>query len=841
MPVDRRLFGILLRTLPLLVILPATSCADRESGPAVLTADDLPLHLEEHLDAATIEGSEVPADLPAVIEWRFDEAQPAWTSLADHNLKIEPLELQQTEGALRLTLSEANRSPRDDWFSGDIYVDLPDLRRSQWSHILVRARTSDEVRRIRVAFNLRAQTDTVERRERWRSWGEDAVVIRDGATHTYRLRADWSAPWSEEHEDLWRQLGLVISAGEPSSIDILSVTIVPKAALYAVAPVGVRTEVRDEAHRRTLYTHAPGRLSYRVQVPEGGRLDLGLGVLTDDPVTFRIAVETDGGEAETLLEETYADPERWAQRSVDLSHRAGESVTLVLEATSDEPGTVVLWAAPTLSGARTTDKPNIIFYVIDGAGADLMSVYGYNRRTTPNLERIAAEGAVFERARSNSAWTKPSTASFMTSLHHSVLGGFRSPQDRIPEQAVTMAQRFHRAGYQTGVFTSNPHAGSLSGLQRGVDVFRDKGIEKHSASSVELHDDFWRWREEYPGEPFWVHFQTTDVHEPHHPVAPFAGLYISPARRASFYDWLDRMWDFEGWMGEDEAPETVLGFYRWRLEQIGVDPLRFFDTQRGLYDETMAHQDYQLGRLVERLKATGEWENTLLIIASDHGHPAGTFSRFGRGLIDPPPPEWEGALFDSYRTRIPLIFVWPGHIAPGQRFREPVSMIDMLPTVLDLAGLPMPEVMQGQSLAPLLLGREGWEPQPVIIEQLQNDLDTGEFTGHIEVIDGRWGASLEIFPERADGEPEVEPAGFWRAARPHRPDVPRLLLYDLLNDPFTLHNVNEQYPDLVEKYTAFLEAQWEAHQALAQQFTPGDDVALTPEQLRTLRSLGYIQ
>jgi arylsulfatase A-like enzyme len=404
-----------------------------------------------------------------------------------------------------------------------------------------------------------------------------------------------------------------------------------------------------------------------------------------------------------------------------------------------------------------------------------------------------------------------------------------------------MAQHFHRAGYQTAVFTSNPNAGSLSDLQRGVDVFRDKGLENHSASSVELHDDFWKWRDEYPGKPFWVHFQTTDVHEPHHPVVPFAGLYISPARRDTFFDWLDRMWDFEGWMGEEEAPETVLGFYRWRLEQIGVDPVRFFDTQRGLYDETMAHQDYQLGQLVERLKAAGEWENTLLIIASDHGHPAGTFSRFGRGLIDPPPPEWEGALFDSYRTRIPLIFVWPGHIAPGQRFREHVSMIDMLPTVLELAGLPMPEVMQGQSLAPLLLGREGWEPRPVIIEQLQNDIDTGEFTGHIEVIDGRWGASLEIYPERAEGEPEVEPAGFWRAARPHREEVPRLLLYDLFTDPFTLHNVNEQYPDLVEKYTAFLEAQWEAHQALGQYFTQAGEVALTPEQLRTLRSLGYIQ
>jgi arylsulfatase A-like enzyme len=255
----------------------------------------------------------------------------------------------------------------------------------------------------------------------------------------------------------------------------------------------------------------------------------------------------------------------------------------------------------------------------------------------------------------------------------------------------------------------------------------------------------------------------------------------------------------------------------------------------------MAHQDYQLGRLVERLKAEGEWENTLLIIASDHGHPAGSFSRFGRGLFDPPPPDWEGALADSYRTRIPLIFVWPGHIAPGQRFSQRVSMIDILPTVLDLVDLPPPEVMQGQSLVPLLFGTDGWEARPVILEQLQNDIVTGEFTGHIEMIDGRWAASLEIWPERAEGDPPVQPSGYQRAARPHMPDTPRLLLYDIRSDPFTLKNVNDLYPELVEKYTKLLEAQWDAHQVLRQHVGGSTaEVALTPEQLETLRALGYI-
>ena len=191
-------------------------------------------------------------------------------------------------------------------------------------------------------------------------------------------------------------------------------------------------------------------------------------------------------------------------------------------------------------------------------------------------------------------------------------------------------------------------------------------------------------------------------------------------------------------------------------------------------------------------------------------------------------------MFRSSVTRIPLIILWPERIAPRQRFSQPVSMIDILPTILDLAGLPMPEVMQGQSLAPLLLGEEGWEPRPVILDEFAVE-DTGELSGFIEVIDGRWGASLEIDPS-----PEI-PLSEWVAAPVPRGRPVPLLLYDLWNDPMALHSLHEERPDLVEKYTEFLEAQFEAHMALSQYFTRSGDVALTPEQLQTLRALGYIQ
>jgi arylsulfatase A-like enzyme len=495
---------------------------------------------------------------------------------------------------------------------------------------------------------------------------------------------------------------------------------------------------------------------------------------------------------------------------------------------------VALWAAPTISGARTTDKPNVIFYVIDAGGADLMGVYGYYRKNTPRMEQLAAEGAVFEHAYSNSGWTRPSTASFLTSLQQSILG--TGNFDSLPPGAVIMHEHFHRAGYQTATITSNGWVGRISTQGRGTDFLQDVRPEVASTSSAALHRDFWRWREDFPAQPYFVHFQTTDVHEPHRSVTPFAGLYVSPARRDSFDVW----WAGVFSSGNLDWTGDISGAIRVRLDSIGVEPSVFFSLQRDLYDETMSHQDYQLGRLVARLKATGEWENTLLIITADHGHPAGSFSRFGRELLNPQPEVWEGALLDTYRTHVPLIVVWPGHIPQGQRISEPVSLLDVLPTVLELADLPAPQVMQGQSLAPLLMGTDGWKPRPIIFEQYQKDPRNGLVSGHIEVLDGRWGASLAVHPE-VDDTVDFRPDGIQRAARLYFPDKPRLLLYDVWEDPFATRNVNDDYPELVEKYTQFLLAQIEAHQALALHFTAGGQVTLTPEQLETLRALGYIQ
>ncbi len=385
-------------SLVLLVIL-TIGCPGGEPARQPLTAE-LPLHLEEHLDTASIEGAEIPTEVSDSIAWSFSEGELEWKALDHFSPALPPPQIEQIEDALRISLSEAHRDSRGDRLHGDIYVALPELKRGDWSHVLVRARASEKIRNLGIGFNLRSQADAENDEGPYVFGGDRTPVVNDGTIQTYRFRADWSPRSQGDWEDPWNELGLAINAGEQSIIDILSVTLVPKGERYADASVGVRSEVRSHAQRRAMFTHVPGGIEYRVRLPEAARLDVGVGVLRNDvPVTFRITAAFEGGGSETLLEETYGDREHWGQRSVDLSALAGRTASLTLEVDAEKTGTVAFWAAPTVSGGRTGAKPNVIFYVLDGGGADYMSVYGYNRRTTPNFERLAAEGAAFEHAR----------------------------------------------------------------------------------------------------------------------------------------------------------------------------------------------------------------------------------------------------------------------------------------------------------------------------------------------------------------------------------------------------------------------------------------------------------
>jgi arylsulfatase A-like enzyme len=797
------------------------ACSRAAADTPVLDASSATLHLEEHLGAAQVTGSELPADPPQSTEWRFSEAQPGWKPAPSFNPSIANATITATGEVLRVAMSDRTRNLNGIPVGG-IYVDVPEWNPNDLGDVIVRVRSDNSITNMQLAYNLRSgQRTTGVAPFAFQRSVQGLPLVRDGTIQTYRFRAN--VPTSQEQGPI-RQLGLwFFSDGNPGSVDVLSVTVSAPGEAYRSERYATRQVTKAGRIRRATYVHAPARLSYRVRVPESGRLDLGLGVLRADvPVTFRVSAQQGRSDPQTLFEEAYSDPEGWAQRSIELDTLAGRTVLLSLEAEAATPGTVALWSAPTLSGARVADKPNVIFYVIDGGGADQMSLYGYNRRTTPNLEALAREGAVFEHVHATASWTRPSTTTFMTSLHNRVLGGISTNFEPLPVEARTMAERFHEAGYGTAVFTTNPNAGSISALERGVDVFRDFDVADAVQSSRQLHGEFWDWREAFPGDPYWVHFQTTDVHWPNLAQAPFVGLFGPPdlKKQRAHWDTLLNRWATQN-RARTRANENA---WTQQWAESGVDRVQYNDVRRVLYDETMAQQDHELGRFIERLKASGEWDRTLLIIAADHGISAGT-GDFVVPLTGAPDSTTKWVMFRSSISRVPLMFVWPGHIPGGQRFQQPVSMIDVLPTVLELAGLPLPDVLQGQSLVPLMLGREGWQPRPVILDEFNKNLRTSELQGQIEMIDGRWGASLQI---RAPSD-----------TTPQR--RPEFLLFDVWNDPLALKPLNEEHPDLVEKYTDLLRKQLAAHELLATRFTPGAKVELTPEQLQTLRALGYIR
>jgi len=819
------------------------SCGGESTASSAASASGL-VHLDLELGRARVQSSPAPASAREERTWSFAEGRSEWRAISSAkfpglaDLKLEPL-----ADALRLSLLEPQGGRRGMLLAG-IAVDVPESPISAWKGLLVCARSHARMAGIGVACNVDSRRAIQGSFDFFGGEESTSPVFNDGSVQEYLL--PFYVPWNEDaaakgepSAHTLHSVGVFASAPQPADLEILSVALVSRGEPY-LEDSGVSPLTRDSITRQTIFAHTPASLAFRVRVPEAGRLDLGLSCLEGETVRYRATVNG----AEALASERIADAAEWQQRSLDLSRWSGQEIELGLEATSDVPGSVAFWGAPIVSGARVGKRPNVIFYVIDGGGADLMSVYGYPRRTTPFLERLAAEGVVFEHAHSNSTWTQPSTASFMTSLHHSVLGGLRRGihSTPVPAKSVTMAEHMRRGGYQTAVLTSNPNAARVIGLERGVDFMRDADTE-HSNSSPELHDRFWRLRREYPGRPYWVHFQTTDVHEPNEPPSPFAGLFVTPEERARHEEWHDQLFQKAGNLF---GTTSIADFYDVALKRAGIDRRSYFNISRGLYDETMAHQDRELERFVERLKAEGEWEDTLFVIAADHGHPAGTFSRWGRGLIEPQPEGWQGALFDSYSTRVPLIFVWPRGIQGGRRIDQPVSMIDVLPTVLELTGLPLPEVLQGRSLAPLLRGGK-LEPRPVILDEFRVDEATGQMIGNIEMIDGRWGASLEIGPlpagspgaDGSRGRRAIPAGGRWGAVHPFFPETTRLLLYDLWNDPFAARAVNDEHPELVARYGKALEEQWLVHQALAGQFGEADEQALDPEMLRQLQSLGY--
>jgi arylsulfatase len=323
---------------------------------------------------------------------------------------------------------------------------------------------------------------------------------------------------------------------------------------------------------------------------------------------------------------------------------------------------------------RSPSKQNVLLIVVDTLRADHLSCYGYGRETSPNIDRLAAEGWRFEHAISAAPWTTPSIGALLTSRYPSMLG-IADVTSAMPPDVPLLAEVLQAEGYATGTIVSHSFCSADWGFGRGFERFdadnvlghfgiSSRGVSKRALGFLEERassDD---------DRPFFLWLHYFDPHNQYipHDDHPFPNEVGDPGRI---------------------GPRTPFGRLRRLAESM--TPGELAEVVR-YYDSEIAFTDRQIGRVLRRLDELGLAEETLVVLTSDHGEELNERGHFGHAY----------SLFDEL-VRVPLILRIPGE-AP-RVVPQPVSLLDVSPTLLELVGARAPEGMLGSSLMRGLEGR----------------------------------------------------------------------------------------------------------------------------------------
>ncbi len=423
-------------------------------------------------------------------------------------------------------------------------------------------------------------------------------------------------------------------------------------------------------------------------------------------------------------------------------------------------------------------KPNVIVLSVDTLRADHVGCYGYERETTPNMDRLAEEGTLFEVVVSASPWTLPSHVSMMTSLypasHQCLLVGGAKLRKRI----TTLAETLKNEGYTTHAITTILYLTSIYGFDQGFDALQALGSK---TLAERVTDEAIRWLDGHGEAPFHLFLHYYDPHTDYVPPDPYGTLFDP---------------DYEGPI--DGRTENLLE-HQDRLTEADLHHLV------ALYDGEIAYVDHELGRLFEALKRLDLWENTVLVVVSDHGEEFQEHGYFGHGFT----------LYDE-QLLVPLIVKWAGSKSEGLRVKQPAQLVDLVPTIMDVLGVrdgKRSDVPEGISLLPTL--REAGQKEiPYRNAFSQTQL-----------------GAEELYSNRAEGTKLIYDAtsDLWE-------------LYNLARDPGETENlaaVRTQWPDTVLKG---LENYFEySKQTTETSRKEGEKVKLDQQSIEELKSLGYIQ
>ena len=460
------------------------------------------------------------------------------------------------------------------------------------------------------------------------------------------------------------------------------------------SPDGVREGEAAESNydwRSALYAPPKTELAFDVVLPEHASLQLATGLARETPSSssarFQVELVEQGGEPELLLDRVRtARMEEWCWEEVelDLSAWAGKKATLVLRTLAEEGDPHSMWGDPRIEIARKPEDPLVILIAVDTLRADRLSSYGYERSTTPALDRLAQEGVRFDQVRSNCNWTCPSFASIFTGMvpsRHGVLS--YGPATPIPDELVTLAEHFQLRGWNTrSIAYKVPFFDGHyeQGFDRAFNVPRDvvRG-EDNLARALE-------WLESQRGGPAFLFLHFNDPHQPFVQPAPYDRAFGPPPEELGL-----------------QMPVDVPGETQEEHKRLFSD----------LYDGEVAYVDHCIGRFLDALRERGLYQRATIAFVADHGEQLWEHGRFGHGGED---------LYDEI-VRVPLIVKPPaGTFEAGRVITAEVSGFDVMPTLLELAGIPPAAKLDARSLVPLLSGKAEELGRPVVTETSRRGL-----------------------------------------------------------------------------------------------------------------------
>ncbi|UCG32299.1 MAG: sulfatase [Phycisphaerales bacterium] len=427
-----------------------------------------------------------------------------------------------------------------------------------------------------------------------------------------------------------------------------------------------------------------------------------------------------------------------------------------------------LIVVPLAAGCRRSDRPdpnaapqpNLVLITIDTQRADHLGAYGYARETSPAFDSLAAAGTLFDQAIVQWPKTNPSMASMLSSTY-CITNGVRQYGAPIDPRLVTLPVIMKEAGYRCASFVANAHLGRFFNFDRGFDEVYELWSDREYAHPLGLNrvgafdndqiaDLVAAWLAKNKRRTFFLWVHLLDPHGPYEPPAELKAPYVVDQTHQS--------------QNVPVHPGRVPYYQRREGPAMLADYV-------ARYDGEVRYSDTVIQRVADELKAHGLIDHTLLVITADHGESLGEHDYF----FD------HGLFLYQPSVRVPLLFHWPGRIAPGKRIETPVAMIDLLPTLLELLGIdstPHRAEFQGQSFA-AAFRREGLQERP-------------------------------IFTEGQSGQTSIR-LGKWKLIDDPRPDPKtgnvRLQLYDLDADPGETENLSEQLPEIRDDLHAQLR-QW---------------------------------